>query len=158
MLAGPCPPIDWSIAFCHAYRRAPYARERSTNDKALAILLRYMVTVLNTPDIYASSEARRGEKTRVSGQRPEQGPMPRFLRSRKRGHKALTLHSEFLSLPRCWRNDLPVSTPVVAFWFACRSACRCRLLEIDSTVSTPVVSPVVAIHAVGMLRCEQAHT
>jgi hypothetical protein len=30
------------------------------------------------------------------------GPLPSFLRSRKRGHKALTLHSEFLSLPRCW--------------------------------------------------------
>ena len=83
MLAGSCPPIDWSIAFCHSYRWAPYARERSTNDKALAILLRYMVTVLNTPDIYASSEARRGEITRVSGQRPEQGADATFLAQQK---------------------------------------------------------------------------
>ena len=48
-----------------------------------------------------SSEARRGFAG-VSGQRPEQGAMPSFLRGRKRGHKALTLHSESLLLPRCW--------------------------------------------------------
>jgi len=38
----------------------------------------------------------------VSGQRPEQGADAKFLRSTKRGHKALTLHSEVLLLPRCW--------------------------------------------------------
>jgi hypothetical protein len=56
----------------------------------------------NTPDIDASSEARICLLTGVSGQRPEQGADAKFLRSRKRGHKALTLHSEFLSLSRFW--------------------------------------------------------
>ncbi|MBP6008599.1 MAG: hypothetical protein KBD82_10560 [Rhodoferax sp.] len=61
-------------------------RERKTDDKALAILMRYMVavrTVLNTPDIYASSEARRGDMTRVSGQRPEQGADAVFFAQQK---------------------------------------------------------------------------
>jgi hypothetical protein len=66
-----------------SFLQAPCARKRSTNDKALAILLRYMVTVLNTPDIYASSEARRGEITRVSGQRPEQGADAKFFAQQK---------------------------------------------------------------------------
>jgi len=52
---------------------------------------------------------------------------------------ALTLHSEFLSLLRCWWIDSPVNTPVVAFlvrlsirlsssaawnWFACQNDCH----------------------------------
>ena len=58
--------------------------------------------VFNTPDIVESSEARHGGLHGVSGLRPEQGAAAKFLRSRKRGHKALTLHSEFLSLSLCW--------------------------------------------------------
>ena len=68
------------------FRQPPRGRERNTNAKALAILLRYMVavrTALNTPDIYASSEARRGDMTRVSGQRPEQGADAVFFAQQK---------------------------------------------------------------------------
>ena len=39
--------------------------------------------VFNTPDIYASSEARRGDITRVSGQRPEQGADAKFFATQK---------------------------------------------------------------------------
>ena len=69
-----------------SFRQARCVRERKTDDKALAILMRYMVavrTVLNTPDIYASSEARRGDMTRVSGQRPEQGADAVFFAQQK---------------------------------------------------------------------------
>ena len=70
--------------------------------------------------------------------------MPSFLRSRKRGHKALTLHTESLLLPICWQIESPVSTPVVEFWFACRFACRAGDDEIGSPVNMRVVHGCVA--------------
>jgi hypothetical protein len=82
---GPMPGyrlVDSALSF----RQARCVRERKTDDKALAILMRYMVavrTVLNTPDIYASSEARHGDMTRVSGQRPEQGADAVFFAQQK---------------------------------------------------------------------------
>ena len=86
-------------------RRCCEPQATGQDSKTRAILLHSLAIdrrVFNTPDIYASSEARRGDITRVSGQRPEQGAAAKFLQSKKRGHKALTLHSEVLSLSRCW--------------------------------------------------------
>ena len=54
--------------------------------KTGAILLHCLAidrTVFNSPDIYASSEARRGDITRVSGQRPEQGVDAKFFATQK---------------------------------------------------------------------------
>jgi len=73
--------------------------------------------------------------------------MPSFLRSRKRGHKALTLHTESLLLPSCWWIDSPVTAPAVGFWFACRVACRRCVDEISSTVRTPVVANMCCCQA-----------
>ena len=61
-------------------------REPNTKDKALNFWLRIWSpakSVSVTPYIYGSSEARRGDMTRVSGQRPEQGADAVFFAQQK---------------------------------------------------------------------------
>ena len=61
-------------------------RELNTKDKALNFWLRKWSpakSVSVTPYIYGSSEARRGDITKVSGQRPEQGADAKFFAKQK---------------------------------------------------------------------------
>jgi len=62
----------------------------------------YCLTYFDWHNTFWSSEARHGFLAGVSGQRPEQGAAAKFSHSRKRGHKALTLHSDSQLVPRCW--------------------------------------------------------
>jgi len=67
-------------------RRFCEPQATSRDNKTRAILLHCLAidrTVFNTPVIYASSEARRGDITRVSGQRPEQGADAQFFAQQK---------------------------------------------------------------------------
>jgi hypothetical protein len=86
-------------------RRCCEPQATGQDNKTRAILLHSLAidrTVFITLNFDESSVARHGGLTGVSGQRPEQGADATFLRSTRRGHKALTLHSEVLSLSRCW--------------------------------------------------------
>jgi hypothetical protein len=107
-----------------------------------------------------SSEARRGDIIRVSGQRPEQGPMPSFYEAENVGTRPLPCtvsfcHSHAVGEMICLsaRLSLHSGSPVVAFWFACRFACRLCTDEIDSPVRTTVVHGCVACRVTCHVTC-----